>query len=49
MSVYTEVQPIYMQRRIDEMTKQMEAQQQNLVQAQEQQEVNQQVQAEKQM
>lgn len=28
MSVYSEVQPIYMQRRIDEMTQQMEAQQQ---------------------
>ncbi|KAK8735616.1 hypothetical protein OTU49_005471 [Cherax quadricarinatus] len=35
MSVYAEVQPIYMQRRIDEMNKQIEAQQ-NLVQEQQQ-------------
>lgn len=47
MSVYAEIQPIYMQKRIDEMNKQLEAQQQNIVQAQEQQEVTQQVQAEK--
>ncbi|XP_042214812.1 mitochondrial import inner membrane translocase subunit Tim10B-like [Homarus americanus] len=44
MSVYTEVQPIYLQKRIDEMNKQVEqAQQQNLVQAQEQQQAGQEI------
>lgn len=43
MSVYAEVQPIYMQRRIDEMNKQIEAQQQSLVESQEQQQVDNQV------
>ncbi|XP_064113094.1 mitochondrial import inner membrane translocase subunit Tim10 B-like [Macrobrachium nipponense] len=37
MAVYSEVQPIYMQKRLDEMNKQIEAQQQMAAQLEEQQ------------